>query len=332
MDNVIKHYIDILKRGKKICAKKHDGAEINFYINEEGNLISEDENGLTTDTGLSYLELQYVLETGNRSGDYLIEEAEGNTPSVGDLSRFESMLERARIIHKQLSENGYDLDSIYKRYNHDKKVEELIDTLSTEVLELFESKAQTAEPKALEECEKQKDVEKLLGNLYASGKIIVGTSDGVVREYTIEGGILRAADALGNVVEGFLAATQLKYDIDGIVLGEYEAGIIVPEIAFTDEKANERVKFGIEVARAFSNRLEYTQEDFVREYDSDLEFKYGVDRQDRSVLYRAETSEPVPVDSIARDALSGVAKGDIQQYGKILDRGFPENNKEMGEI
>lgn len=332
MDNVnLKHYIDILKSGRKIVAKKFDDSELDFYIGEDGTLISEDEHGLTTTTGLSYIELYYVLESIDGSGDYMLEEAESEVTSGKDFSQFENKFERAKLICDYLRNNGYDLDDIYENYNVDAKTRELIDTLSPEILDLLESKT-TAKANVSEACERQSDINTLLGNLFDSGRVAIWGYEGLPREYVIEGGVLKTTNSEGKTLEGFLAATQLKYDIDGVVLGKYEAGIIVPEVVFRDEMAEEKVRFGINIARVFADRLGYTQADFEREYEDDLEFKYGADNQDLSITYRTESGEPVSVVSISRDALTDVTRVDLARYEKGVVNRDTEEKFEKGEI
>ena len=337
----IKHYVDLLKKGGKIKAKKIDDTELTFYLNESGELISEDEHGLTTDTGLSSIELFYVISSSQNEGDYIIEEIEDKNEEKQDKEQshdesdalgFENDIERAVLIGSHLKNLGYDLDDVYEVYNRNKDVMTFIDTLSLQALDLFENRNSSKFEYEKQNIEKQSDLRKLLDNLYDSGKVIIWEKSGDSKEYYIEGGVLYCVANDGTTKDGFLAAARLKYDLDKVYLGRAEAGTVLPEVVFRDEKAMEKVEYGIATTRLFSDRLGYSLERFDEEYEENFEFKSLVDSSDESVWERTDSTEVASLNNVSRVAIVGITNSDISSFESSIERIETKEKVDKGEI
>lgn len=327
-----KHYIDLLKSGGKIKSKKVDESELTFYLNDEGRLVSEDEHGLTSISGLSDIELFFVVDNAQNVGDFVIEEIKTENNS-SENSAFESDFERAILIGKGLKNNGYSLDDIYEMYNCNNYVKRYIDSLSPEVLDLFDDRNPTKINKLRQDSKKESDLNKLLENLFDSGMIVVLDPSGKSREYVIEGGMLQATLEDGfSKKSGFLAEARLSEDLERIYKGEVEAGNLLPEIVFRDEKAMEKVKFGIDTARLFRERLNFTLDDFESAYEQDPDFRYAVDLLDTSVWERTNHSEILFAGDILKDAMKSITSSDIRKYGAFDQMQATEEKMDKGEL
>ena len=330
----IKYYVDLLKKGGKIKAKKIDDTELTFYLNESGDLISEDEHGLTTETGLSSIELLYVISSSQNDGDYILEEIVSGELNEGSerTNQFENNIERAVLIGSHLRNLGYNLEDVYEMYNKNKDVMSFIDELSPQVLDLFENRNINQTSKTFQSYEKQSDLGILLNNLYDSGKVLIWDSNGESREYYIEGGMLFSVSNEGSTKEGFLAAARLKYDLDKVYLGRAEAGTVLPEVVFRDEKAMEKVEYGIATTRLFSDRLGYSLERFDEEYEENLEFKSLVDSSDESVWERTDSTEVASLNNVSRVAIVGITNSDISSFESSIERIETKEKVDKGEI
>ena len=330
----IKYYVDLLKKGGKIKAKKIDDTELTFYLNESGDLISEDEHGLTTETGLSSIELLYVISSSQNDGDYILEEIVSEELNEGSerTNQFENNIERAVLIGSHLRNLGYNLEDVYEMYNKNKDVMSFIDELSPQVLDLFENRNINQTSKTFQSYEKQSDLGILLNNLYDSGKVLIWDSNGESREYYIEGGMLFSVSNEGSTKEGFLAAARLKYDLDKVYLGRAEAGTVLPEVVFRDEKAMEKVEYGIATTRLFSDRLRYSLERFDEEYEENFEFKSLVDSSDESVWERTDSTEVASLNNVSRVAIVGITNSDISSFESSIERIETKEKVDKGEI
>lgn len=330
----IKYYVDLLKKGGKIKAKKIDDTELTFYLNESGDLISEDEHGLTTETGLSSIELLYVISSSQNDGDYILEEIVSEELNEGSerTNQFENNIERAVLIGSHLRNLGYNLEDVYEMYNKNKDVMSFIDELSPQVLDLFENRNINQTSKTFQSYEKQSDLGILLNNLYDSGKVLIWDSNGESREYYIESGMLFSVSNEGSTKEGFLAAARLKYDLDKVYLGRAEAGTVLPEVVFRDEKAMEKVEYGIATTRLFSDRLGYSLERFDEEYEENFEFKSLVDSSDESVWERTDSTEVASLNNVSRVAIVGITNSDISSFESSIERIETKEKVDKGEI
>lgn len=330
----IKYYVDLLKKGGKIKAKKIDDTELTFYLNESGDLISEDKHGLTTETGLSSIELLYVISSSQNDGDYILEEIVSGELNEGSerTNQFENNIERAVLIGSHLRNLGYNLEDVYEMYNKNKDVMSFIDELSPQVLDLFENRNINQTSKTFQSYEKQSDLGILLNNLYDSGKVLIWDSNGESREYYIEGGMLFSVSNEGSTKEGFLAAARLKYDLDKVYLGRAEAGTVLPEVVFRDEKAMEKVEYGIATTRLFSDRLGYSLERFDEEYEENFEFKSLVDSSDESVWERTDSTEVASLNNVSRVAIVGITNSDISSFESSIEKIETKEKVDKGEI
>ena len=327
-----KYYIEILKSGGKIKTKKYDESELIFYINESGKLVSEDEHGLTTETGLSDIELFFVLDNAQNVGDYIVEVLSSDETRNYTESTFENDFERAVLIGKQLKDNAYDLDDIYEMYNSNQNILRYIDSLSPEVLDLFDDRNPLKITKLKQDSQRESDLNKLLDNLFDSGTIIVWDASGRSREYSIEGGMLNLT--MDGTIEkiGFLAETRLEEDLEKVYSGEVEAGQILPEIVFRDEKAMEKVRFGLNTSRVFRDRLDFSVEDLDNAYESDPEFRYAVDSLDQSIWERTDHSEVLLEGDVLKDAMKSITSSEVRKYESFEQALSTEEKIDKGEL
>ena len=332
-----KHTIEILINGGKIKSRKYDESELTFYLDGDGKLISEDEHGLTTKTGLSDLELYFVVDNAQNIGDFIIEEISLNVPGDTEdsfsISSFENDFEKAILIGKQLKSMGYDLDDIYGVYNSNPNVMKYIDSLSPATLDLFDDRSETYRNKTKKESDKESDLNILMNNLYNSGSIVVSDSSGKSREYVIEGGVLNVILEDGITKKrGFLAETILSEDLEKIYNGDVEAGKLLPEIIFRDERAMERIRFGIDTARLFRTRLGFSIEDFEELYESDPDFRSATESLDNSIWNRADTLTKLSAAEILKDSMQSITSSAVRQYENFNQSLYTEGKIDKGEL
>jgi len=319
-DVIFKHYLQFLKEGKEICFKGVDNSILKFYVREDGTLISKDEHGLYTETGLSGIEYCYVI-SGLDEGDYIETEDSGN-PSKAvnpDLSRVESFIERAQIIVKQLKGLGYALEDVYKLYNESNDVMKSIDGLSPEFflsLKEYKKPINYVQPFNMITTESEK---KITANLFDSGKIVISDKNGTTREYYIDGGKLFCIDSTGEQYIDFIASVILRDDIDKALAGDVLVGNVLTDIDFKDEMAEKKAIYGMDTARLFSIRLGYTKEKFIEEYTNNKEFKTLVDRSNTYLWKATNRDSMININDFLKDATSRVSKRDVVKYERFVN-------------
>lgn len=318
-DVTFRHYLQFLKEGKKICFKCVDGSVLQFYVRDDGVLLSKDEHGLYTDTGLSGIEFCYVIN-GLDEGKYIETDDSGSQSKAvnPDLTKVEAFVEKARIIVKQLVGLGYGLEDVYRIYNESEDVMRSIDNLSPEFfldLQAYRKPLNYVEMINYKTTESEK---KITDNLFDSGKLVISENNGDVREYYIDGGKLYCRNSNGEQLEDFLASAMLRHDIDRVLAGEVIGGNVQTDIAFKDEMAERKIVFGMNTARLFSMRLGYNQELFRRAMGNQ-EFRAYVDRSNDYLWKKTEKNPSINMDNFLKDATSRVSKRELLDYENFVD-------------